>query len=297
MSSWLTRPVVLVLAAIAAPSAWAQADPDRLGRDVVPTFESVRLVVDPAKVDYFGSVQVDLKVARPTATFSFHAEGPVVSSLTLKGEAGEIALRQTVGPHGLVRAEASRPLAAGAYTLDLEFKARFGTQAVGLYRTVVREQSYLFTQFEADEARTAFPCWDEPSFKIPYQITVVVPEGVIAVSNTPVESETSVGLSAGDRLQADAPAPFVPARRGGWTVRYRAHHRLVCPGACGDREGLRRPGRRGRARHARPCSPLSSATSAGPIRSRSSTSSRLPSSSRARWRTRARSPSGNRSCS
>jgi alanyl aminopeptidase len=207
MSPWLIRPVVLVLAGIAAPSAWAQADPDRLGRDVVPTFESVRLVVDPAKVDYVGSAHVELKVARPTATFAFHAEGPVVSSLTLKGEAGEIALRHKVGPRGLVRAEADRPLAAGAYTLDLEFKARFGTQAVGLYRTVVREQSYLFTQFESDDARTAFPCWDEPSFKIPYQITLVVPEGVIAVSNTPVESEMSAGASRAIVFKRTPPLP------------------------------------------------------------------------------------------
>ena len=43
------------------------------------------------------------------------------------------------------------------------------------------------------EARAAFPCWDEPEFKIPYQLTLVVPTANLAVSNTPIEAETVVG--------------------------------------------------------------------------------------------------------
>ncbi|MFL6245989.1 MAG: M1 family metallopeptidase, partial [Thermoanaerobaculia bacterium] len=49
---------------------------------------------------------------------------------------------------------------------------------------------YLFTQFEAIDARKAFPCWDEPGFKIPYQVTLTIPEQFDAVMNTPVVSET-----------------------------------------------------------------------------------------------------------
>ena len=46
----------------------------------------------------------------------------------------------------------------------------------------------------ADDAREAFPCWDEPNFKIPYQLTLEVPAAHEAVSNTPVEkTETKDG--------------------------------------------------------------------------------------------------------
>ncbi|MFQ5608217.1 MAG: M1 family aminopeptidase, partial [Candidatus Zixiibacteriota bacterium] len=48
---------------------------------------------------------------------------------------------------------------------------------------------YSFTQFEANEAREAFPCWDEPAFKIPFQLALTVPEKHEAVSNTPFVSE------------------------------------------------------------------------------------------------------------
>jgi D-lactate dehydrogenase len=37
-------------------------------------------------------------------------------------------------------------------------------------------KGYLLTQFEAIDARRAFPCWDEPIYKIPYQITLTIPE-------------------------------------------------------------------------------------------------------------------------
>ena len=51
---------------------------------------------------------------------------------------------------------------------------------------------YAFTQFQIDDARQAFPCWDEPGFKIPFQITLSTPEAHLAVTNTPVASGSSV---------------------------------------------------------------------------------------------------------
>jgi aminopeptidase N len=50
------------------------------------------------------------------------------------------------------------------------------------------------TQFEATDARRAFPCWDEPSFKATYSVTLHVPvisgRSIVALSNTPTESLT-----------------------------------------------------------------------------------------------------------
>ena len=58
-------PSLAVILAASAPLASAQTDPSRLGRDVVPTFESVRLTVDPARAEFTGSAHVELKVSRP----------------------------------------------------------------------------------------------------------------------------------------------------------------------------------------------------------------------------------------
>jgi aminopeptidase N len=39
------------------------------------------------------------------------------------------------------------------------------------------------TQFEATDARKAFPCWDEPSVKSSFSITLVIPKCLVGLSN------------------------------------------------------------------------------------------------------------------
>lgn len=43
------------------------------------------------------------------------------------------------------------------------------------------------TQFEATDARAAFPCFDEPEFKSKFIVTLVHEKGYQALSNMPVE--------------------------------------------------------------------------------------------------------------
>ena len=50
----------------------------------------------------------------------------------------------------------------------------------------------LGTQFEATDARRIFPCWDEPGFRARFQLTAVIPENWMAVSNMPIEQEKKV---------------------------------------------------------------------------------------------------------
>ena len=62
----------------------------------------------------------------------------------------------------------------------------------------------LPSQFEATDARRAFPCWDEPAIKATFQLTVVVPSDRMAVSNTPV---ISTNTCAGRKTWKFAPTP------------------------------------------------------------------------------------------
>jgi cytosol alanyl aminopeptidase len=169
----------------------------RLGRDVVPAAQSIRLDVDAARREYTGAVRVDLDVRKAVRSFSFHAEGLALQRVALKkkkkeeGAAGEeVPVTHREAGNAQVAVEAAAPLLPGRYVLDVEFENQFDTRANSLYRLETGGHAYTFTQFEADEAREAFPCWDEPSFKIPYQVTLVVPEAHLAISNTPVQSET-----------------------------------------------------------------------------------------------------------
>ena len=52
------------------------------------------------------------------------------------------------------------------------------------------DQWYVYSQFEPTDARRAFPCFDEPRFKVPWQLTLHVPKDDVALANSPELSET-----------------------------------------------------------------------------------------------------------
>ncbi|NIV50824.1 MAG: hypothetical protein GWN53_02890, partial [Gammaproteobacteria bacterium] len=57
----------------------------------------------------------------------------------------------------------------------IEYTAGFDTRLRGLYRVESGGHRYVFTQFESISARLAFPCFDEPRFKTPFDVTLTVP--------------------------------------------------------------------------------------------------------------------------
>ena len=76
--------------------------------------------------------------------------------------AGRRARRRPPGP--------AREVPAGAATLSLSFSGEFNEHLVGLYRVKAGERWYAFTQFEAIDARRAFPCFDEPLLQDPVEV-------------------------------------------------------------------------------------------------------------------------------
>jgi alanyl aminopeptidase len=166
-------------------------DPLRLGREVTPTFQSIHLTVDPRHAEFSGQTTIELTVHEAVSQFRFHARDMKLDRLSLHGADGAVAVtHESSAEKGVVTAKTAHPLVPGTYTLEIDFSAKFNTQAASLYRMETGSVAYAFTQFESDDARGAFPCWDEPEFKYPFQMTLTVPRADLAVTNTPIESET-----------------------------------------------------------------------------------------------------------
>jgi alanyl aminopeptidase len=178
---------VLVLS-VAVGASQAAAQPiGRLSRDVRPVSQAIALDLDPRNADYTGSIDAVLDVVKPVRSFAFHAEAIDLLTLTLTGEgipSKPIPLVFAPSGDDQVTATAAKSISKGRYTLHIDFKNNFDTEAKGLYRLRVGDAWYAFTQFEAVDAREAFPCWDEPSFKIPYRMTLTVPAEHTAIANT-----------------------------------------------------------------------------------------------------------------
>jgi len=189
-SSFQVLPALLLAACAVTTVTTVRADDLRLARDVVPLAQTIDLKIDADRPDYSGSVSIDLEVRKKVRGFRFHAEGQSFTRLALLGQEGPLEVSWEVGEEGLTTLTADAPLSVGRYTLEIDFTNAFNTKPVGLYRMEYEDRGYLFSQFEAVDARKAFPCWDEPGFKMPFRITLSVPQHHTAVSNTPVESET-----------------------------------------------------------------------------------------------------------
>uniref|UniRef100_A0A8C8IR36 Aminopeptidase n=1 Tax=Oncorhynchus tshawytscha TaxID=74940 RepID=A0A8C8IR36_ONCTS len=79
-------------------------------------------------------------------------------------------------------------LQKGSGTLKIDFVGELNDKMKGFYRskyaTPAGEIRYAaVTQFEATDARRAFPCWDEPAIKATFDISLIVPKDRVALSN------------------------------------------------------------------------------------------------------------------
>jgi len=198
---------MVLTVALAGFATHAHAAQGRLGHEVVPTFESIRLVVDAARKDYTGSVEIQLAVREATSSFRLHARDMTIRRVGLRSGRAPVAVTHRADSAGVLVLEASKPLEPGAHTLTIDFANDFDTRAGSLYRVESEGESYTFTQFEPNQARAAFPCWDEPEFKIPFQVSLVVPKAHVAVSNTPILRETVTGAQKTVVFKPTAPLP------------------------------------------------------------------------------------------
>ena len=170
--------------------------PGKLPKNVVPEEYAIRIVPDIAKKTFTGSETIKLTAREATKQVVLNVAEMKIIKATLDGKAiPSSAIKPDVKEETLtITAEVT----AGDHELRLEFAGKINQRGAGLYYAPYQEQGtgakkiMLGTQFEATDARRMFPCWDEPSFRARFQLTVVIPENFTAVSNMPIEQESKV---------------------------------------------------------------------------------------------------------
>jgi aminopeptidase N len=94
-----------------------------------------------------------------------------------------------------IQLEAPSNLPKGAYSIELKFQGTLNDKMAGFYRSTYKNKDgedkiMGTTQFEAVDARRAFPCWDEPSFKATFDMTLIITnEKLTALSNMPIRNK------------------------------------------------------------------------------------------------------------
>ena len=83
-----------------------------------------------------------------------------------------------------------KPLPPGPATIHIRYTGILNDELRGFYLSKANGRKYAVTQFEATDARRAFPSFDEPAYKATFDISVVADKGDIAISNGKIVSDT-----------------------------------------------------------------------------------------------------------
>lgn len=175
-------------------------DPYRLPRHAVPSRYDLRLEPDLTTLSFRGEETVTLTVAEPTDAIVLNAVELAISEATIENDRGE-ALRGRASMDEATercRIDFPSPLAPGAWRLRLTFTGILNDKLRGFYRSSYKDATgavhlLAATQFEATDARRAFPCWDEPAFKAVFAVTLAIDPALTAVSNTRILEERLEG--------------------------------------------------------------------------------------------------------
>ena len=188
--------------------------PGKLPKEVVPTDYSIRIVPNIDALKFSGTETVKLDVRNPVHRLVLNALEMEISEASLDGKVLPKSAIQIDSENELLILALPSEVAAGNHRLALSFSGKINQQGQGLFYMRYQEQGspaaaekrfMLGTQFEATDARRFFPCWDEPAFRARFQLTTVVPENWVAVSNMPIESEKKVAGGKEVRFAATPP--------------------------------------------------------------------------------------------
>ncbi len=166
-------------------------DPYRLPRTVVPRRYELRLEPDLATATFTGRVTITARVHEPVSEILLNAAELILADAVVEDANGRRQAATVVldEPAERCRLTFAEPVPAGEAKLHLAFTGSLNDKLRGFYRSKYKDAAgnwhfLAATQFEATDARRAFPCWDEPAFKAVFATTLVIDPALQAVSNT-----------------------------------------------------------------------------------------------------------------
>jgi alanyl aminopeptidase len=167
-------------------TALAQTPSFLLPDDVIPKKHIIDMTIDPAKDTFEGIARIDVELKNRTSTIWLNAK----DITPLEAFAGKQKARaETVGGE-FIALHLESP-ATGAAIISIRYQGKLDEKTiVGPYRKKVGDDWYVFTSFTPIDARRAFPCFDEPRFKTPWEMTIHVKRGDSAFANGKESHET-----------------------------------------------------------------------------------------------------------
>ncbi len=157
----------------------------RLSKNVVPTEYDIQLRPDLDNFTFEGLETITLSILKPTKTLTLHSKEIEVETAGVGESFAKVSYNQK---SETVTFTFPKNIPKGKIKLTIVFKGTLNDKMRGFYKSCYsvdgKECHMATTQFEATDARRAFPCFDEPAQKAVFYVSLIVPKGKTAISNT-----------------------------------------------------------------------------------------------------------------
>ncbi|KAJ7046577.1 leucyl aminopeptidase [Mycena alexandri] len=173
-------------------------DKYRLPVNVQPTHYDVTVFTDLKTLKFGGFVNISLDIHEETSAIELNVNDLDLGSATIYSDglqSEQLQSGQTIDKdQQRVTFTFPQALPTGSKAqLKVAFNGLLRDSMTGYYISTWEQdgqtKNYALTQFEPTDARTAFPCWDEPLLKATFAVTMVSHADTVNLSNMPAISE------------------------------------------------------------------------------------------------------------
>jgi puromycin-sensitive aminopeptidase len=183
----------------------------RLPSHISPVRYRLTLKPDLEAFTFSGEEAIEIVLSKPTKTLTIHSKDlDIQSAEVVVGKSKYFATKTTYNPDAeTVTFVFPQTIKKGKAALHLGFVGVINDSLRGFYKSTYEidgvTKHIATTQFEATDARRAFPCFDEPAHKAIFNVKLIVPGSHTAISNTlPISTEEH---KAGYKVVTFAPTP------------------------------------------------------------------------------------------
>lgn len=190
---------------------------ERLPKTVVPVNYKLKLCPNMEKFTFVGEQSIQVEVKEATSVIIMNCAEIEIQKVVLAAGGADLVPSdiKLSAEDETITLTFSSPLPLGSAALNMNFTGILNDKLRGFYRSAYTsaidgsKKHIAVTQFESTDARRAFPCWDEPSCKATFDVTLVSPNAAVALSNMPVIKEERDASNSGMKISTYDTTPIM----------------------------------------------------------------------------------------
>lgn len=168
-----------------------------LGDNVIPSKYILVLKPNLKTFKYVGEEEIEVQIGRKTSQIQLNASEIEIKHASVAMGTGEYKAAVAYDKEKQRIILKLKSQVNGKAVIKLGFIGTNNQEMYGFYRSSYRQgdktKYILSSQFEAANARNAFPCFDEPAFKAVFDLSFVVDKDLDCISNMPIMSVKNNG--------------------------------------------------------------------------------------------------------